>query len=126
MFIKMLNVVLINMDNTQIPYNYLRGLFQTWKDNDGTLERHVPILIGRQKLVKEFNADVKTVKANVCPYIKELGYAQSRSLILWAAEGLAGFAFDFPLVGTADLTLGALMDVCGFKKQGDQLIERGL
>ncbi len=114
------------MMNTQVPYAYLRERFQAWKNSEGSLEKHVPVITGKQKLVKEFNGDIQRVKIEVCPFIKELGYTQSKSLVLQAAEGLAGFAFDFPVVGTADLTLGALMDVCGFKKRGDSLIENGL
>ena len=65
----------------------------------------MPVITGRQKLVKVFNTNIKTVKADVCPYIKEEGYAQSLSLILKAVEGIYGFSFDFPIVGTVNSSL---------------------
>lgn len=113
------------MVNQQIPYNYLRNRFQEWNRTSGHLEKYVDPK-KRQGLANEFQKDVIEVKQSVCPYIREMGYTQSKSLIVQAAEGLAGTFFGFPILSTADIVLGALMDVCGFVKQGDRLIQKGV
>ena len=70
--------------------------------------------------------DTNLLKNYVCPYIQQAGYAQSRNLILQAAERIGGIFLDFPLFSTVDIILGALMDVCGLTRQGDALILMGL
>lgn len=113
------------MANRQAAYNYLRGKFQTWNQQTGKLERHVDPR-KRDGIASELRHDINEVRAAVCPYIKDVGYAQSKSLIVQAAEGLTGSFFGFPLISTADVILGALMDVCGYVRRGDALILSGL
>jgi hypothetical protein len=113
------------MANQQDAFSYLRSKFQNWYQQSGKLERYVD---PRHKsgLVAEFQKDASAMHSSVCPYIREAGYYQSKSLIVRAAEGLAGLFFGFPLYSTADIILGALMDVCGYARQGDRLIERSI
>ena len=114
------------MTDLQIPYNYLRPKFEQWKAKSGNVWWYVAVHGGRAGLINEFMNDINLVKSYVCPYIRQAGYAQSRNLILQAAEGIAGIFFDFRLKSTVDIILGALMDVCGLMRQGDELILRGL
>ncbi len=62
----------------------------------------------------------------VCPYIKETGYVQSKNVLAQAAEGIADIWIHFPVSGTLDIVMGALLDVCGFYRRGDSLIIKGL
>lgn len=113
------------MADQQTVYNYIRGKFEYWYQQSGKLERYVD---SRHKsgLVTEFQKDASAIHISICPYIREAGYYQSKSLIVRAAEGLAGIFFGFPLYSTADVILGALMDVCGYTRRGDRLIERSI
>lgn len=113
------------MANQQLAYDYLRNKFQEWNRSGGNLENYVNSR-KMQGVEDEFQKDVTEVKRTVCPYIKEIGHAQSKSLIVQAAEGLAGNFFGFPVISTADIILGALMKVCGFVRQGDNLIQKGV
>jgi hypothetical protein len=113
------------MEDQQNGYNYLRGKFTQWYQETGRLEKHVDPR-KRAGIAAEFRQDLQNVKANVCPYIKDAGYFQSKSLIVKAAEGFVGIFFGFPLYSTADIILQSLIDVCGFVRRGDNLVERGL
>lgn len=106
-------------------YSYLRPKFEKWKSTSGWIDWYVNYFWGRGKVTSEFADDFRIIKADVCPYISQAGYAQSRNLILQAAEGLAGIFFGFPVLGSADVILGILMDVCGLTRQGDALILKG-
>lgn len=114
------------MINSQIPYSYLRPRFEQWKAQSGNVWWYVATHGSKQGLVNEFLNDISLVKSNVCPYIREAGYLQSRNLILQIAEGIGGIFFNFPFLSTADIILGALMVVCGLTRQGDTLILKGL
>lgn len=112
------------MADYEAAYSYLRGKFQLWNQIQGPhLENYVDPR-GRSGIASEFQHDIAQISRSICPFIKEVGYAQSKSLIVKAAEGLAGSFFGFPIRSTADIILGALMDVCGYTKQGNRLIER--
>ena len=113
------------MADQQAAYSYLRDKFQNWYHQSGKLEKYVN---PRHKsgLVAEFQKDASAMHSSVCPYIREAGYYQSKSLIVRAAEGLAWIFFGFPFYSTSDVILGALMDVCGYTKKGDSLIERSI
>ena len=62
--------------------------------------------------------DASLLKSEVCPYIGEAGYVQSKSILLQAAEGFAGWEIQFPILGTLDIVMGALLDLCGFYRRG--------
>ena len=113
------------MANQQDAFSYLRSKFQNWYQQSGKLERYVD---PRHKsgLVAEFQKDASAMHGSVCPYIREAGYYQSKNLIIRAAEGLVGRFFNFPILSTSDIILGALMDACGYKRHGDRLIEKSL
>lgn len=113
------------MADQQAAFSYLSSRFQSWYQQSGKLEKYVDPR-HRSGIVDEFQKDASAIHSSVCPYIREAGYYQSKNLIVRAAEGLAGIFFGFPLYSTADIILGALMDVCGYKRQGDRLIEKGL
>ncbi len=104
--------------------DYLRRTFGAWRKQDGTLKRHVKAR-KRSGLAADFEKDASEVRTAVCPFIKEAGYAQSKSMLLKAGEGLAGLILNFQFESAADIVLGALMDVCGYKREGDRLIEKG-
>ncbi len=105
-------------------HDYLKETFETWKKQDGTLKRHIRAR-KQPGLVADFQKDAAKVRAAVCPYIRDAGYAQSKSMLLKAGEGLAGLIFSFQIGSAADTVLGALMDVCGYRREGDRLIEKG-
>ena len=113
------------MADQQAAFSYLRSKFQSWHQQSGKLEKYVDPR-HRSGIVDEFHKDASAIHSSVCPYIREAGYYQSKNLIVRAAEGLAGIFFGFPLYSTADIILGALMDVCGYARQGDRLIERSI
>lgn len=114
----------LRVGDYEAAYNYLREKFQLWNQIQGPhLENYVNPR-GRSGIAGEFQHDVTQISRSVCPFIKEVGYEQSKSLIAKAAEGLAGWFFSFPIRSTADIILGALMDVCGYKKQGNRLMEK--
>ncbi len=112
------------MTDPEGAIDYLKRIFGEWEKQDGTLKRHVRAR-KRSGLAADFKKDSAEVRATVCPYIKEAGYAQSKSILLKAGEGLAGLILNFQLESAADIVLGALLDVCGYKKEGDKLIEKG-
>ena len=97
-------------------YNYIRGKFELWSQIDGSPERHVPVIGGKEKVRDEFLDDLAQLRITMCPYIREVGYDQSKNLILRAAEGIAGYFFNFPLLGTADLVMAALIEACGYSR----------
>ena len=114
------------MLDPQIPLSYLRQKFEQWKAKSGSVWWYVATHGRRDGLRNEFMNDINLLKSYVCPYIQQAGYAQSRNLILQAAEGIAGIFFNFSLWSTVDIILDALMDVCGLTSQGDALILKGL
>ena len=114
------------MFDPQIPLSYLRPKFEKWKAASGNVWWYVATHGRRAGLRDEFTIDINLLKNYVCPYIQQAGYAQSRNLILKAAERIGGIFLDFPLFSTVDIILGALMDVCGLTRQGDALILKGL
>ena len=103
-------------------YQYFTNKFRDWKNMDGSIERHVPTPGGKEKVIAELQQDADYLKASVCPYLKEAGYDQSKSVLIKATEGALGFLTNFPVTGTIDVTLGALIYVCGYKRKGLQLI----
>ena len=114
------------MFDPQIPLSYLRPKFVQWKATSGNVWWYVATHRRRVGLRDEFTIDINLLKNYVCPYIQQAGYAQSRNLILKAAERIGGIFLDFPLFSTVDIILGALMDVCGLTRQGDALTLKGL
>lgn len=114
------------VNKSEPMYNFFKKTFTTWQHSDGRMASHVPVIGGRSKVLNELGADSSLLKADVCPYIKEAGYTQSKNVLLQAAEGLAGTEIKFPVVGTADIIMGALLDLCGYYKSGDSLIIKGL
>jgi len=105
---------------------YLRGKFKLWKQESERLEKQAPMMVGKKKILEDLEKDADILKASVCPYIKEAGYAQARSTVLQAAEGLVSNDVNFPVVGTVDIVLGALLDTCGYVRRGDSLLEADL
>lgn len=113
-------------NNRESFYNYFHDKFRAWKNMDGSIERHVPTPGGKEKIIIELGRDATFLKNNVCPYLKEAGYIQSKNVLIQAAEGMAGMLAHFPITGSFDVTMGALIFVCGYRRQGLNLILDGL
>lgn len=112
--------------NSQPMYDYFKRKFISWKTASGRMASYVPVIRGKEKVLEELRADASLLKTDVCPYIKEAGYIQSKNVLLQAAEGLAGWEIQFPIAGTLDIVMGALLDLCGYYRRGDALIVKGL
>ena len=80
----------------------------------------------KDRVLNELKQDAGELKVEVCPYIKEAGYIQSKNVLVQAAEGIADIWIQFPFTGTLDIVMGALLDLCGFYRRGNSLIEKGL
>lgn len=112
--------------SSQPMYNYFRDKFTTWKNVNGRMTSYVPVIGGKDKVLNELKQDAGELKVEVCPYIKEAGYIQSKNVLVQAAEGIADIWIQFPFTGTLDIVMGALLDLCGFYRRGNSLIEKGL
>ena len=107
-------------------YDYFRRKFTSWQVTNGRMTSHVPIVGGKERVLTELRNDGTFLKMEVCPYIKEAGYVQSKNVLLQAAEGFAGWEIQFPVLGTLDIVMGAMLDLCGFYRRGNALIIKGL
>lgn len=112
--------------NKDSLYSYFKDKFREWKRADGSIERHVPWPGGKEKIIAELKRDAAHLKSEVCPYLKEAGYIQSKNVLIEAAEDAAGKLAHFPVTGAFDVTLGALIFVCGYRRQGLDLIVEGI
>ena len=115
------------MNNDSEPmYDYFRKKFAYWNATNGRMTSHVPIIGGKEKVIRELEVDASLLKSEVCPYIGEAGYVQSKNILLQAAEGFAGWEIQFPILGTLDIVMGALLDLCGFYRRGNALMTKGI
>lgn len=101
--------------------SYIQRKLEKWHGQDGSVEKHVRILGGRNKLKLEFFEDFTTELQPVCRDIHRLGYAKSRAEILRIMHSKDIPAGSIPFFGKVDVILSGLSDACGFRKQGDEL-----
>ncbi|MEM0134650.1 MAG: hypothetical protein QXU18_05400 [Thermoplasmatales archaeon] len=112
--------------NPQPTYDYFRRKFTSWQIENGKMASYVPVLGGKEKVLHELEVDASLLKSEACLYIREVGYAQSKNILLQAAEGFAGLEIRFPILGTLDIVMGSLLDLCGYYRRGNALIIKGL
>ena len=108
------------MANGQDVAKYFRRKGDQWTAISGSVESHLR-KNGRQGMKAEFEGDPDFYI--VCKYLKEVGEIQLRSDVAKSLEELVSATFGFVVVGAIDILIGAIVEACGDRPLGDQLLE---
>lgn len=79
---------------------------------------------GRTGLKAEFESDPE-FKATVCPLIHQIGDAELKTQFLNEVSPFVDGWFGAPIIGEAEIVIGAAADACGYQMIGEKLIKAG-
>lgn len=93
-----------------------------WTSTGTSIEKYIRAR-GKEGLAQEFQSD-PSFKI-VCDFAQRASTLQLRSEMSKGLEEVAGLLFGIPLVGTADIVIGAIELACGQKVAGERLLKGG-
>jgi hypothetical protein len=107
-----------------IAYYYFQRKMQQWGNTVQERKDYIK-RTGRTGLKMEFESD-PNFRSTICPLIHQIGDVQLKSDLLKEVGPFIDEWFGMPLIGEADIVVGAVADACGYTTTGDKLLKTGL